>query len=173
MCLSFISTLSLTRARRYMKPHRPLVVAHRSHWWPSVILTGTTTWCRGIARLLSKMQLPAPVVRTNICASSPRRLFQRQRRRLTESLVGVGSPDTPWRGSLPCMPSTGQTCSPGWAACPAPSGSRHEGVPLLPCAEVPTGLHVLLPGGQGEHDPESGPAECQAEHRGDPDLLSG
>ena len=35
------------------------------------------------------------------------------------------------------------------------------------------GLHVLLPGGQGEQDPEPDPAECPAEYGGDPGVLSG
>lgn len=59
---------------------------------------------------------------TTICVSSPRRLFQRQRRRLMKSLVGEGSPGTLWRGCLPCMRSTRRIYFLGWAVCLALSG---------------------------------------------------
>ena len=117
----FTSTPSPVRGRRYARLHRPLV-AHRSHWCPSAIWTGTTTWCPGTVPLPSKIPSPALVVRTTICISSPRRLFQRQRRRLTESLVGGELPDTLWPGCLRYMPSTRRTCFPVWGACPVLSG---------------------------------------------------
>ena len=109
------------KARRYMGPRRLLAV-RRSRWWPSVISTGTTTWYPGTVHLLSKMLSLAQVVRRNICASSPRRLFQRQRRRLTESLVGEELLGTLWQGCLLCMPSTGQISFHGLVACLALSG---------------------------------------------------
>ena len=50
---------------------------------------------------------------------------------------------------------------------------RHEGVHLLPRAQAPAGLRLLLPWRQGEQDSEPRPAECPTEHGGDPVLLSG
>lgn len=58
--MSVASIPSLTRVKRCMKPHKPLV-AHRSQWWPSVIWTETMIWCLGTVRLLSKTPNPAPV----------------------------------------------------------------------------------------------------------------
>ena len=52
-------------------------------------------------------------------------------RLLTEEIIpaaekeigNVPSPGTRWPGCLPSTPSTGRSCFPGWATCPAPSGS--------------------------------------------------
>lgn len=72
---------SSMKGKRYMRLHRPLV-AHRSHWWPSVIWSGTTIWFPGTVHLLSKMLSPALVVRMTICDFWSRGSSQRQRRRL-------------------------------------------------------------------------------------------
>ena len=66
----------------YMRP-LGLPTTHSSHWWPSAIWTGTTTWHPGTVRLLSKMPIPSLVAQMTIFDSSLRRLFQRQRRRLS------------------------------------------------------------------------------------------
>ena len=59
-------------------------------------------------RLLSKMLSLAPAARTTICGFWLKRSFPRQRRKLPEFLIGVGSPGIPWPDCLPCMPSTRQ-----------------------------------------------------------------
>ena len=111
------STPSSMKGKRYMRLHRPLV-AHRSHWWPSVIWSGTTIWFPGTVRLLLKMLSPAPAARTTICASRSIS-SQQQRRELLEFLVGAELLGILWQGYLRCMPSIRQICFPVWAACPA------------------------------------------------------
>lgn len=102
-----------------------------------------------------------------------RRSCRRRRKNCPALRRGGGSPGTPWRAvRLVCHLPDG---------CVLPGGvhvrfsvvSWFQGVRLLPRAEALGGLHILLPGGQGGQDPQSGPENRSGEHRGDPCPLSG
>lgn len=43
------------------------VAGCRSRWWLSAIWTGTTIWCPGTVRPLSKTRTPAPAAGMSIC----------------------------------------------------------------------------------------------------------
>ena len=74
---SSTSIPSLTRARRYMRLHRPSA-ARRLHWWPSAIWTGTTTWCPGTVHLPSKPRHGA--LGQSTCLQKRRALHRRRGR---------------------------------------------------------------------------------------------